>query len=74
MLQRTISQARDELDSLIQAALNGEEVVIIGDDQQRIQLTPVKTMRRPRKAGSAAGLIKMADDWDTPLEDFADYM
>ena len=29
---------------------------------------------RQRKAGSAKGEIIMADDFDAPLEDFADYM
>jgi hypothetical protein len=28
----------------------------------------------PRKAGLAKGLIKMKDDFDDPLEDFAEYM
>ena len=30
--------------------------------------------RRQRMPGSAKGLIKMADDFDEPLEDFRDYM
>jgi len=30
--------------------------------------------RRQRVPGSAKGLIKMADDFDEPLEDFRDYM
>lgn len=34
----------------------------------------VYTPPRPRKAGSAHGLIKMADDFDAPLDDFAQYM
>jgi hypothetical protein len=30
--------------------------------------------RKKRKAGSAKGEIIMADDFDAPLEDFAEYM
>ena len=30
--------------------------------------------RQPRKAGSAKGEIIMAEDFDAPLEDFAEYM
>lgn len=30
--------------------------------------------RKKRKAGSAKGEIFMADDFDAPLEDFAEYM
>ncbi len=29
---------------------------------------------QPRKAGSAKGKFTMADDFDAPLEDFAEYM
>jgi len=29
--------------------------------------------KKRRKAGSAEGLIKMADDFDAPLEDFEEY-
>jgi len=32
------------------------------------------TVRRPRKAGSAAGKYHMAPDFNEPLEDFEDYM
>lgn len=34
---------------------------------------PTPLLKRPR-IGSARGLIKMSDDFDEPLEDFADYM
>jgi hypothetical protein len=30
--------------------------------------------RRPAKAGSAKGLVTIADDFDEPLEEFKDYM
>jgi hypothetical protein len=29
--------------------------------------------RRARRAGSAAGRVRMADDFDAPLEDFSGY-
>ena len=32
------------------------------------------TPRKKRKAGSAEGEIFMADDFEAPLEDFAEYM
>jgi hypothetical protein len=31
-------------------------------------------MLHPRKAGSAKGMVKMSDDFDAPLDDFAEYM
>ena len=59
---------------LIDAALRGEPVFITRDDQSMIQLVPLKLTLRPRKAGSARGMVKMSDDFDAPLGDFSDYM
>lgn len=60
--------------SLLDAALRGEPVFIERDDKALIQLLPLKQMFRPRKAGSAKGMIEMSDDFDAPLTDFAEYM
>ena len=62
-----------ELQTLIDAALRGEVVFIEHSDKTLVQLLPLKTGSRPRKAGSAKGLIEIADDFDAPLEDFAAY-
>ncbi len=40
--------------------------------KQTVEEKPTK--RRKRKAGSAKGEIIMADDFEAPLEDFAEYM
>jgi len=40
--------------------------------KQNIESEPAKP--RQRKAGSAKGKFVMADDFDAPLEDFAEYM
>lgn len=60
--------------NLIDAALRGEPVFITRDDQNMVQLVPLNLTLRPRKAGSAKGLVKMSDDFDAPLGDFAEYM
>lgn len=60
--------------NLIDAALRGEPVFIERDDKALVQLIPLKRMLRPRKAGSAKGILKMSDDFDAPLGDFAEYM
>ncbi|GAB4461489.1 MAG: DUF2281 domain-containing protein [Anaerolineales bacterium] len=59
---------------LIDAALRGEPVFIERDDKAVVQLVPLKQLFRPRKAGSAKGMVEMADDFDAPLDDFAEYM
>jgi hypothetical protein len=39
-----------------------------------VSQTQQRKIRKPRILGSSKGLIKMADDFDTPLENFKDYM
>ena len=41
--------------------------------KQTAKIEPEKP-RKKRQAGSAKGEIFMADDFDAPLEDFAEYM
>lgn len=41
--------------------------------KQNIESEPAKP-RKKRKAGSAKGMFVMSDDFDEPLEDFAEYM
>ncbi len=76
MQQITLAQASQQLPELVEAAINGEEIIITKDEQPVVKLTSVtqETKRRPAKAGSAKGLITISDDFDEPLEDFKDYM
>ncbi|MCC6500558.1 MAG: DUF2281 domain-containing protein [Anaerolineales bacterium] len=60
--------------NLIDAALRGEAVFIERDGKALALLMPLKQVPHPRKAGSAKGMIKMTDDFDAPLDDFAAYM
>jgi len=68
------SELPKKLWNLIDAALRGEPVFIERDGKALVQLIPLKQALRPRKAGSAKGMVKMADDFDAPLDDFAAYM
>ncbi|MBA3872437.1 MAG: DUF2281 domain-containing protein [Anaerolineae bacterium] len=63
-----------KLADLIQAVQKGEVVFILTDEDKTFQLVRVDALKKRRKAGSAKGLIEMADDFDAPLEDFKDYM
>lgn len=58
----------------IEAALHGETVYIQGENKSLIQRVPLKQISKPRKAGSAQGLIHISDDFDAPLDDFARYL
>lgn len=73
MQQVTIGEATKQLSHLIDAAVRGEIVLITTDDRQIVQLVPVKHAKQPRRAGSAKGMIRMAEDFDDPLEDFQGY-
>ena len=42
--------------------------------KQTIQTNDEPSKKRQRKFGSAKGMFVMADDFEAPLEDFAEYM
>ena len=74
MHQVNVEDAKSNLPDLIDAAVNGEEIIIAKDDQHIVKLVPVSRARPCPQFGSAKGLISMSDDFDEPLEDFAEYM
>jgi antitoxin (DNA-binding transcriptional repressor) of toxin-antitoxin stability system len=74
MQQITLAEASKNLPNLIEAALGGEEIIIIKDNQPLVKLTPVSPLKHRRQPGSAKGLITISDDFDEPLEDFKEYM
>ncbi len=76
MQQITLAVASQKLAELIEAAINGEEIIITKDELPVVKLTPVISEKKfRRQPGSAKGLITIADDFDAPLnEEFKDYM
>ena len=74
MHQINVEDAKSSLPDLIDAAVNGEEVVITKDDQHTVKLVPVSRTKPRPQFGSAKGLISMSADFDEPLEDFAEYI
>ena len=68
-----LEEASIYLKDLINAALAGEDVVIVKDERAMVRLVPM-TPKPRRQAGSAKGMIHLADDFDAPLEDFEEYM
>jgi antitoxin (DNA-binding transcriptional repressor) of toxin-antitoxin stability system len=74
MYEIELEKVRAQLERVIQTALDGEEVVITRNQEAVIKLVPVPRSNGRRKAGSAKGLISMAEDFDEPLEDFKEYM
>ena len=71
----SLTEAAAKLPDLVDAALRGEEVVIVRGDRSEVKLTPNNPVKRyPAKAGSAKGQIWMSEDFDEPLEEFKEYM
>jgi antitoxin (DNA-binding transcriptional repressor) of toxin-antitoxin stability system len=74
-LQVNIHEAKTQLSKLIQAALNGKQVIIARDNKPVVRLEVLPEVRSNRKIGNAKGLVQyMADDFDEPIDDFREYM
>jgi antitoxin (DNA-binding transcriptional repressor) of toxin-antitoxin stability system len=73
MDQYSLQDAQTQLQELIEKAAQGQQILIQGSNQTVVQLVPVAVVKSPRKAGSARGLVKLADDFDAPLDDFDAY-
>jgi antitoxin (DNA-binding transcriptional repressor) of toxin-antitoxin stability system len=73
-MQVSATEAATKLKELMEAAINGEEVILLNGDRPAIKLTPIGKIRPDRKPGSAKGLIWVSDDFDEPLEEFQEYM
>jgi prevent-host-death family protein len=67
MHQVNIEEAKARLTDLIDAAVNGEEILITKDDRHIVKLVPVSTSKPRPQFGSAKGLITISDDFDEPL-------
>jgi prevent-host-death family protein len=53
MRQVTISEASQNLSDLIEAVINGEEIIIMKDDKPAVKLIPVLPVKIRPKFGSA---------------------
>ena len=74
-IQVNIHEAQTQLSELIQAALNGKQVIIAKGNKPVVRLEVLPEVQSNRKIGNAKGLIlSMDDDFDEPLEGFKEYM
>jgi len=72
MVMRNISEAKAELSALIEAVLNGNEVIIAKAGKPVARLIAFRGPTRPRTPGSMAGEIWIAPDFDTLPDDMAE--
>ena len=74
-LQVNIHEAKTQLSKLIQAAVDGKEVIIARGNKPVVRLEVLSGVRGERKIGNAKDLLVfMSDDFDEPLDDFREYM
>jgi len=68
----------DQVQSLLMQALTdlppGHEISIVCDGKPMAFVKKLQDSVSSRKAGSAKGKIRMAPDFDAPLDDFKEYM
>ncbi len=72
-----IDQAGTCFPDLINKTIEGDEIVITDSGKPLVKFVAIadkKKKKKKRVFGSAKGLIKIAPDFDEPLEDFKDYM
>ena len=73
MTRVNIAEAKARLSELIDAVLQGEDVVIARRKTPVAKLTPVARRSAAPKFGMFKGRIRIADDFDAPLEGFEEY-
>ncbi|MBN2420585.1 MAG: type II toxin-antitoxin system Phd/YefM family antitoxin [Deltaproteobacteria bacterium] len=74
-LQVNIHEAKTQLSKLIQAAIEGKEVIIARGNKPIVRLEVLSEAKGERKIGNVKDLLVfMANDFDEPLDDFKEYM
>ena len=73
-----VNQAQSLFPRLIEAVVAGDEVIITRNAEPFLKLSLVNGKQARQSGrwepGSAKGLIHMREDFDDPIEDFAEYL
>lgn len=69
---KNIYQAKTHLSSLVDAALDGQEVVIARSGKPLVRLVPYTQSMKQRKPGLLKGKIQMPDDFNNSSEAILD--
>ncbi len=68
-----INQLKQGLPQILEQDID-DTIIITKQGLPIAKIVGISKNKRQREFGSAKGLIKMSDDFDTPLEDFKEYM
>jgi prevent-host-death family protein len=63
MIERTVTQAKGQLSALVEAALNGQEVVLSRSGRAVVKIVPIGAQTRTREPGGLQHLV-LPDDFD----------
>ncbi len=63
MIKRTLTEAKGQLSALVEAALNGEDVVLSRSGKLVIRMVPIESKTLTREPGGLEGLV-IPDDFD----------
>lgn len=74
MTQIALMDAQTRLPDIVAAVAKGEEFVITLDGKPVARIAAADQSKPKRVFGSARGMVHMSDDFDAPLDDFAEYM
>jgi antitoxin (DNA-binding transcriptional repressor) of toxin-antitoxin stability system len=74
MCSVTLEEAQSRLPQLLGQLQPGEEIIITDQGRPLAQLKKAERTSWPCRAGSARGKIRLAPDFDAPLEEFKEYM
>jgi prevent-host-death family protein len=69
----SIHEAKTHFSRLIARAEAGEEIVVRRGNEPVAKIVGYQPPSKPRKLGGLKGKIVIHDDFDEPLEDFAEY-
>ena len=65
-MQINMHEAKSQLSRLVQAVLDGEEVIIARNGAPVVQITKYAPTKVQRKPGAWEGKLWLAEDWDSP--------
>lgn len=69
-----ISELGQNINAVLQAVAQGQEVILTRATEPVAKVAPLAAPKKRRQAGSAQGQIWMAPDFDEPLDEFREYM
>jgi len=64
-----IHDAKTQFSRLVDAAANGEEIIIARAGKPAARLVPLADPKPPIRIGLLEGKLRIADDFDAPLPD-----